>query len=85
MDDRLSHLVKDGQLRCGEESLQSMEGRANLLVTDKEAEIQFPDITARVHKGVHMLLLEQVLKNPALGHQPEEVEIASKELHRHRW
>ena len=57
-----------------------MEWRANLLVPHKEAEVQFPDIPARVDKCVHMLLPQEVLQHPALCHEAEEVEVASKEL-----
>ena len=57
-----------------------MERRANLLVTHKEAEVQLPDIPARVDKCVHMLLPQEVLQHPALRHEAEQVEVASKEL-----
>ena len=60
-----------------------MEGRANLFVPHKEAEVQFPDIPACVDECVDMLLPQEVLQHPTLCHEAEKVEVASKELQEH--
>ena len=57
-------------------SALTVEGRPNLDAVDVEAEVQLPNIAARVAKGVRVLLGQQVLQHPAFAHQPEQVVVA---------
>lgn len=74
------HLVEGGQLGGGEEGLEAMKGGAYLLVPQEEAEVQLTHVTTSIHKGVHVLLEQQVLQDSALGHEAEQVEVAAEEL-----
>lgn len=65
----VGQLVHRGQLRRGEEGLEPVEGCANLGRPDVEAEVQIPHVTTRVDELVGVLLDQQVLQHPALGHQ----------------
>ncbi len=57
-----------------------MEGGADLHVPQEEPEVQLAHVAASVDKSVHVLFEQQVLQHAALGHQPEQVEVAAKEL-----
>ena len=47
-----TNLVQERQLWSGEERLEAVEGGPNLLVTNIELEVQFPDIPACIPKGL---------------------------------
>lgn len=57
----------------------TMEGGTNLCLPDHEPEVQLPYVPIIVAKGVGVLLDEQVLQHPALGHEAEEVVVTTKE------
>ncbi len=54
-----------------------MERSSNTLSADLEAEIKKSHIAASVHEGVRMLLGQQILQRPNLGHEPEQVVVAA--------
>jgi hypothetical protein len=56
-----------------------MEGRTDLEAIEDEAEVKFLDIPVKVDKSVSVVLEEEVLQHPTLGHEPEEVEVAAEE------
>ena len=73
-------LVDGRQLRRGEEGLQAVERRADLAPAHVEAEVQRAHVAAGVDERVRVLLHQQVAQRAALGHQPEQVEVAAEEL-----
>jgi hypothetical protein len=75
-----ANLVKRRELRGGEERLEAMERRADLLIAHIETEVELAHITSSIHESVHVLLKEQITQHSALGHEPEEVEVAAKKL-----
>ena len=75
-----ARLVHGRQLPGREEGLEAMEGRADLAAAEREAEVQRAHVGARVDERVRVLLGQQVAQHAALGHQPEQVEVAAEEL-----
>lgn len=73
------HLVHRRELRRGEERFEAVERRADLEVANLEAEVQEPHVSVVVDKRVRVVLQQQVLQCPRLGHEAEEVEVAAKE------
>ncbi len=78
---RRVNLVNCRQLWGGEEGLEAMERSTNLPISQEEPEVKLSHIAASVDKGVHMLLEQKVLQHSTLGHEPEKIEVAAKELH----
>lgn len=50
----------------------TMQGRPNLLLPNKESEVQLPNVAVIVDERVRVLLEQQVLQHAALGHQPAQ-------------
>ena len=69
-----AQLVDPAELWRGEERLEAVEGSP-----DREAEIQFPQVTTLVHEQVGVLLGQQVFKGTHLPHQGEEIGVIEKE------
>lgn len=51
------HLVRGGELWCGEESLQAMKRCSDLLIPDMKLKIQLPDIsTWKQHEALLVIV-----------------------------
>ena len=70
----IAQLIDPAQLRRGEERLEAIERGS-----DREAEIQFPQITALIHKQMGVLLGQQILKRTHFPHQREEIGVVEEE------
>lgn len=57
----------------------TVEGCADFLAPNEEPEVQLAHVSVVVAEGVCVLLDQQVLQHAALGHQPEQVEVAAEE------
>lgn len=75
---RVGQFIQRRQLRGREKGSQAVEGCANLLATDIQPEIEFPDIAAFVAERMGVVFEEQVLQHAAFCHEAEQVEVASE-------
>ena len=75
----IAQLVDPGELRGREEGLEAIEG-----CPEWKAEIKLAKITATVHKQVGVVLGEEVVDGPDLGHQGKEVGVVvEKDMQSH--
>ena len=55
-----------------------MEGGSDLELVKEEAKVELPHVTVEVAESVGVVLHEEVLKHTTLGHEAEEVMVATE-------